>query len=133
MNTTLDICKRTREVAADTFAIALKALLQTKKPFSEIMLRDRWLKALRKHKDIFPDGWYMPPIHGIGVLFGQAKKDSRVNYTNLRDQKYLPQDDIFFSGENEMAYVYASPVDKQSGTIGDFGMVLYKGTDPLIQ
>lgn len=130
---TITACKKTRALAANTFAIALQTLQKNHTPFSEVMLRDAWLSELQKNQDIFPDGWYIPPPHGIGILFGPAIQNSRTNYRNLREEVYSPNPNIYFDNKNDMAYIYASPVDKKSGTIGDFGMVLYRGTDEKVK
>lgn len=132
-NSKLKICKQTRKIASDTLLVTLKKLLSSSKPISEVLFRDTWLLELRKHKQIFPDGWYMPPPHGMGVLFGNYNRTGRTNYRNLREKEYLPRNNIFLNNENELAYVYASPVDKKTGTIGDFGMTFYFGKNKFVQ
>lgn len=129
----IDICKRTRRIAADTLKTTLERVLKSKKTVSEVDFRDLWLKELRKHKEIFPDGWYMPPTHGIGVLFGTDNKNGRTNYDNLREKKYLPRRNMLLGKGNNLVYVYASPVDKKTGTIGDFGMSLYFGKNKSVE
>ena len=66
----LAICKQTRKVSSDSLLRTLTKALGTNDPISESQFRDFWLSELRTHKELFPDGWYTPPPHGIGVLFG---------------------------------------------------------------
>jgi hypothetical protein len=61
------------------------------------------------------------------VLFGTENKNSRQNYRSLRPKEIWPRDDIFLETPNQMAYLFASPVDKESGIIGDFGLSIYLG------
>lgn len=129
----LKICKQTRKIAADSLYVALKELLETKKEISEVILRNSWLSEMRKYENIFSDGWYIPPPHGIGVLFGSIDRKSRQNYKSLRPAKNWPQEGIFLDKKNEMAYVYASPVDRKTGIIGDMGMSLYFGNNKRIK
>ncbi|MBI4078780.1 MAG: M24 family metallopeptidase [Candidatus Levybacteria bacterium] len=122
-----EACKTTRKIATDSLVISLKELVNTDKPISEVVLRDRWLLEMRKHDSIFPDGWYTPPPHGIGVLFSTENDPTRTNYTTLRKVGYWPRDDVFLDRQKGIIMVYASPVDKATGTIGDFGLDLYLG------
>lgn len=129
----LTICKTTRQIAADTLFIALKKLLSSDKQISEVDLRDAWLFELRKHKEIFPEGWYIPPPHGIGVLFDTDKDSRRLNFLTLRDENYWPKETVFLDRLQGMITLYTSPVHKDSGIIGDFGMTLYFGKKKEIQ
>ena len=128
----LKACRSARVLAAQSLHTTLDTLLSHKQSISEVQLRDTWLAEMRRNSTIFPDGWYMPPPHGIGVLFGSAHKESRMNYSHLRLPQVWPRSDIMLGGKNEMAYLYASPVDKSTGIIGDFGMVIYLGNDNKI-
>lgn len=129
----LDVCKRTRKFASGAFLEALKTLLSQNCPFSEKDLSDKWLLGLRKNPQIFPDGWFIPPPHGITVLFGTDKDIKRVSPGVIRKEAYWPRDDIFLDLTNGIALVYASPVDRISGIIGDFGLAIYFGTNKRIQ
>src|SRR3989338_9581860 len=91
----LDICKQTRKAAADSLKNAFEKVLNNNQPISEVDLRDMWLLELRKHQEIFPDGWYTPPPHGIGVLFGTPENTKRINFPTLRTKDYWPRDDVF--------------------------------------
>src|SRR5436853_4201407 len=102
----LEVCKSTRKIAADSLAKVLKKLLKSKKPISEVMLRDAWLFEMRKNKNIFPDGWYMPPPHGIMVLFADEKNVQRFNYKSARPNETWPRDDIFLDLKKGIIYCY---------------------------
>jgi len=123
----LEICKSTRKIAADSLYTVLKKLLASTQLISEVMLRDEWLEEMQKNKTIFTEGWYIPPPHGMIVLFATDKKVERINYKSVRIEEKWPRNDIFLDKKNGLAYFYASPVDKQSGIIGDFGMTVYLG------
>lgn len=129
----LQIIKSTRKIAADTLFIVLKEAIQNSGSISEAEFRDKWLAQLRKHSEILPSGWYEPPPFGFGVLFADLHNLQRVSYDNLRLEKNWPQENIFLDKKNGLAYLFASPVDKQSGIIGDFGITIYFGNNnPII-
>lgn len=127
----LKICKQTREITADALYNALKKLLESKKPISEAMLRDAWLFELRKHSELFPDGWYMPPPHGLGVLFGTKENVGRLYFKSLRREKNFPRKDVFLNKKNGLVFLYAGPINRD-GIIGDMEMTLYFGRDKEI-
>jgi hypothetical protein len=122
----LDIYKATRKIASKSLANALRTIM-SRKSVSEVGLRGEWLKELRKHSEIFPDGWYMPPPHGIGVLFATDENPRRINFKTLRTKNYWPREDIVLNKKNGMLVVYASPVNRDGGIIGDFGLTIYLG------
>ena len=132
----LNVAVEARQIAAD----ALYKSVSTKsnpwdRTLSEAQLYTLWLGNMRNHEEIYPDGWYIrqdaPPPNGIGILAGPATLDSRVTYRSLRDPQNAPRPDIFFGGNNCMAYLYASPVHKQK-VIGDFGLTVYGGTNHTV-
>ncbi len=130
-----DICETTRKSASEALLNAISPIWGT--PFSEEQLRNLWLQELRKDKDLLPDGWYtsLPPKgppNGIGILFGSDKDPKRIDYDSLRPPKNHPQSKIFFDKKTGLAYIYASPVDRETGIIGDFGMTIYAGDKPEI-
>lgn len=125
---TLDACKKTRKIAADSLALALTSLLKTSREISEVMLRDAWLSEIRKHTGVFPEGWYIPPPHGMTVLFATETHTDRVCPQAIRPEKYWPKPDVYLDCAHGLAFVYASVVDKVTGMIGDFGLTLYFGS-----
>lgn len=133
MNDKLNICKKTRKIASNTLLITLKKLLSSNKPISEVLLRDTWLKELRKHKEIFPDGWYNPPPHGICVVFGNEDAFERINLESMRWEKFWSSDSVFLDKNKGIILAYASPVERESGVMGDFGVTLYLGKNSKIK
>ncbi len=129
----LDIIKQTRSISSNTLLETLKKLLQSDKKISEAYFRDQWLESLRRHPEIFSDGWYNPPPNGISVLFGTEDNTRRTSFKSLRPQEYWPSDEVFLNKDQGIAMFYASPVDKNSGMIGDFGLFIYFGKKPEIQ
>lgn len=128
----LEAVKHTRQIAADSLFVALTEL-QDIPTFSESQLADAWLANMRRYPAIFPDGWYTPPPHGVGVLIGSEGEKSRHNYKSLRLAEMWPKKDIHLSRINTLTYVYASPVHRRTCMIGDFGVTLYFGTNPAIK
>ncbi len=128
----LTTCTETRKIAVETLYITLKNVLSNKNPVSEIDFRDRWLLELRKYKEVFPDGWYMPPPQGIGVLFGADENTERLNYKSIRPPENWPQKNVFLDKNKGLAYLFACPVDKKTGIIGDFGVTIYFGKNKRI-
>lgn len=130
----LSAFKETREIARGSFATVLSELLESEKNFSEVDLRDKWLVEIQKSGKVFDDGWYSPPPHGVGVLFASDnEEDLRTDYGTLRTEDKWPRDDVFFDREHGLMLVYASPIEKDSGVIGDFGMTVYVGKRPEVQ
>jgi len=109
------------------FQYALRYLL-SESGKSEVELRDLWLNNLRRY-DIFPDGWYIPPEHGIGVVFGSDNDLDGLNFHTLRSTSV--RNYKFLDDRAGLAYVYASPVGGNF-MIGDFGMTIYFGQDSMI-
>jgi len=125
----IEICKRTREYAQKSLFEVIQKIINNNLTLSEEEVRDMWIFELRKNNDIFKDGWYSPPPNGIGILIGtdNDEEDSRLNYKSLRPEEVWPRNDIKLNTENGIIYAYASPVDKKTGIIGDFGITLYFG------
>jgi hypothetical protein len=129
----LDACIKTRKIATDTFETALREALNRSKPVSEVGLRDMWLDKLRQHTSIFPEGWYTPPPHGMFVQFAADTDTSRVNQKSNRPPEAWPRDDVFLDRKHGIVNAYASPVDRATGMIGDFGVTVYFGDNAEIQ
>ena len=116
----------TGQCLAQSFEIAQKESL------SEKALADISLSYLRKNKDLFEDGWYAPPPHGIITVFG--KKDDnykKVSQPSFRPESEWPQDRQHYN-INDIVLFYASPIDRKTGLIGDFGLNIYSGPDKAI-
>lgn len=128
----LEIVAKTRQITAQSFINTLKSLLKISIPISETLLRDQWHDQLIKNYSIYPKGWYLPPPHGIGVLFGTEINYQRMNYQSLRPEISWPKDNIFLDKNKGIIYVFFSPVDKSTGMIGDWGMTIYFGKNPDI-
>jgi hypothetical protein len=123
----------TRLVASRSLLKALTYLLKDKERISEVSLCNKWLEEMRKDNNIFSDGWYNPPPHGLSVLFGTDDNFDRISPSTLRPPESWPRSDIFLNRRNGIISVYASPVNKKTGMIGDFGLTLYFGTNQQIK
>jgi hypothetical protein len=132
-NTKLQACKATRVLAARSLCASLEDLRQHNEPISEVALRDKWLAIVRKHPSVFCDGWYTPPPHGIGMLFGTESRNSRHNHESLRSEKNWPQAHVVLDDQHPLLYGYASFVERTTGMLGDFGITLYFGNEPVIK
>lgn len=133
MSSNCNIYKKNRAITADSFLVVLKELLKTNEPISEIDLRDKWREELRKHKQFFPDGWYTPPPHGISIIFSTDENFQRTNFKSFRWEKYWPSTSSFLDTSKGFIVAYASPVDRKTGIIGDFGLTLYFGKNEKIK
>lgn len=89
----LEICKNTRKTVSEALFKTLNRLI-SRKNVSEVDFRDEWLGQIRKDPQIFKDGWYIPPSHGMAVLFATDKDPERVSIKSLRSKEYLPRNDI---------------------------------------
>lgn len=101
--------------------------------FSEAALAREWCARLGEDKTFYNRGWYDPPPGGTIVLCG--KKDdayARIDAPSFRPESLWPKDDII-CGNEDILTVYVSPVCRASGLMGDFGLSLYRGTDPAIR
>jgi hypothetical protein len=129
----LKICKQTRKIAAEALYKTLQKVLKSKKPISEVDFRNMWLLEMRKSDSIFPDGWYTPPPHGMGVLFATGDDYKRIKFKSLRMKDYWPRKDVYLDKDNGYLLFYCSPVDRKTFAIGDFGLSIYLGKDKKIQ
>lgn len=128
----IEAVRQTRKIASESLYSVLRSFVEGEVLISEAQLRDRWFTAMRRLPSAYSDGWYVPPPHGIGVLFGTENDYARMNYTSLRLQDNWPRDDIFLDTKTGIIYCYASPVDRKTGMIGDFGITIYFGRNPAI-
>ena len=127
-NKKLQVCKETRKIATDALAKALRKSLR-KNRISEKEFRDLWLGELRKNPKIFPNGWYIPPPNGLIILFATVKNPKRVLYPNMRLEETWPRDDVYLDKTDGILAFYGSPVDKESGIIGDTEVMIYLGNN----
>jgi hypothetical protein len=67
------------------------------------------------------------------VLFGTDQDPQRVNYKSIRPEDKWPREDVFLDIKKGIAYLFASPVDKKTGIIGDFGITIYFGKNAAIK
>lgn len=129
----LELCKRIRSYAAESLYKVLREVLADPNSVSEAAFRDNWLEKLRRHPNIFPNGWYEPPPHGIGVLFATDDNPHRASPKSIRPQEYWPKDNISLNKNKGILFLYASPITKDdSGIIGDFGLTIYLGKNSKI-
>lgn len=131
----LTVCKKTRGFVARAFKTVLAKALASKERVSEIQFRDAWIAEMQKNKRLSKTGWYMPPPKGVCILFGNDKQGekNRINFKSIRPKEMWPRDDILLERKNGLIFAYASPVDKQTGIIGDFEITLYFGKNEEIQ
>ena len=130
----LKLCQNTREKAAESCLGALETVFNSSKKIYEIEFKDLWLNELSKYSNIEKDGWYDHPPSGIAVLFSDGSNLDRVNYSNLRPEKYWPRDDIYFDPKG-LGYLFASPysIINNIPIIGDFGFTYYLGKTQKIK
>jgi hypothetical protein len=121
--------ERTRLGAAGVLANALRA---AQGDFSEQGLRDAWRAELRADPALHEDGWYDPPPGGLIVWVAKAQDGfTRAHTTSFRPETAWPGPTRYAPGD--VLYAYASPVDRASALIGDFGLSLYNGPDPAVR
>jgi hypothetical protein len=126
----IGIIQRTREIAAVALADALDYRLEAS---SERAIRDRWIQIIGKTASLCPEGWYQPPPTGASILIGHPEDGfARMNYDSLRNPAIWPRNDISLR-DDSLIYAYASPIDRNTGLIGDIGLTLYRGTDQSIR
>lgn len=129
----LQACKILRTKNSQSLNEILESILKTEKPISEKTVVDLWLHKLRTDVSLFNEGWYMPPPHGIAVLFASPENVERVSYKSLRVKEFWPQNNILLNKTKDLVVLYSSPVDKKTGVIGDFGLTLYLGNNQKIK
>lgn len=123
-----EICKQTRKIATNALAQTLKKALKNNR-ISEKQFRDLWLEELRKSPKLFPSGWYVPPPNGLIVLFASTKNPKRVLYPSMRPEETWPQEHVYLDKTDGVLAFYASPVDTQSGIIGNTEVMVYLGNN----
>lgn len=124
----VNFCIHTRTIATKIF----QQLLQDQEHgTSEAQFCDKLKQNFAEHSDLYDSGWYVPPPFGMSALFATPRNIERVHFDSLRPEKSWPRGDIVL-GPDTLGMVYASPVHKPSGTIGDYAATFYNGTDQKI-
>lgn len=126
----IEICLQTRELGVKTLVNTLREF--ENKNASEKEVKDSWLNHLTTNKSVFNQGWYDPPPEGTSVLCANKSNLERLSFPCLRFEEYWPKTDIFVDLEDP-TFFYCSPVDKNTGVIGDFSVTLYRGDDQKIK
>jgi len=127
MSDLIDTVIRTRKTSAD---ILVKALVNID-DLSEIEIKEKILTEIKKHEELYPEGYYNPPPNGMAVLLDQ-KPFERFKYDSLRNPKYWANKTSKLKKET-VGMIYFSPVDRKTKMIGDIGVTIYKGIDLEIQ
>lgn len=125
---TINICKETREWLSHT----ISNLLRKQNGISEKQFAANLDAQIKVNPNLRPEGWYAPPPNGVAALFSISDDFSRLKFDTLRKEEYWPQDG-FKLLDDSAGILYASPIHKLSGTIGDFGITIYKGNNPNVQ
>jgi len=118
-----------REFASDTL---FRTFLSTRYEVSELRFAETWLERLRQNDTLFAEGWYQPPPSGVVVLFGEAPLFERFQFSSLRAQEHWPKETNYLDHES-LIYAYYSPVNIESGLIGDMAITLYRGANVEVQ
>ncbi len=128
MSELIETIARARQTTADIVASSLQNI----EGASEAEVRDRILAGIAGHKEFYPRGWYDPPAGGIALLFGDKPYD-RLKFDSLRNPEFFPSAASRFSKKKTVGIVYASPVDRATGMIGDFSCTVYGGSNRRLQ
>jgi hypothetical protein len=123
----IDTCLQTRRWLAD----AIVQLLKDNERVSEAQFASTLASLIRTNTSLRGEGWYAPPPAGIAALFGPSDNFDRLQFDTLRKKDYWPGTDHAL-GNDCVGIIYASPIDRASGIIGDFGMTIYRGDDPTV-
>jgi hypothetical protein len=95
----------------------------------EAGLVEQWRDRLQAAGRFRPDGWYVPPPHGMSILIGESPAYDRVDFATLRAKGQWPDPGIRLSDASVLC-AYASPIDRtRPGLISDVGVTLYRGDD----
>jgi hypothetical protein len=119
-----------RRSAARALATVLAELKDTHP--SEVALRDAWHERLVENPVTCPEGWYIPPPHGIVLAVGNPPLFNRVNTPTFRPEPTWPSPHHRLNRES-LLFVYSSRIHQVTGAIGDIGCSLYRGGSPAIQ
>jgi Metallopeptidase family M24 len=121
------VCAATRTWAASVVADSLKPGVE----ISEAEFSQFALNAFSKNADVTQSGWYEPPPGGVAALFAVPPDYERLEFDTLRKETYWPQKDRILS-QDGVGLLYVSPVHRETGIIGDFGITVYRGSSPEV-
>ena len=125
----VDICTRLRSSMASLISITAATEAVSEKEFCQSLL----INGLAKNPNVYPEGWYAPPPSGVAALFGRPDDNyERLKFDTLRKEQFWPRPDKLLAKEGGVGIIYASPVDIESGIIGDFGISVCIGCDKKI-
>lgn len=131
MNETLCRIEELRVFTGECLAKAFTTAQEQR--LSEKALTDLCLSYLQQDKNLYNDGWYAPPPHGIITIFGKKSDGfAKVNRPSFRPESQWPKRDLYYDPEDIVLF-YASPIDRKTGLIGDFGLCLYNGSDKAVK
>jgi hypothetical protein len=125
--TTINTCAKLRSWVAESMISALSK----HDPISETEFTCSLQNAFSKNPSIHSGGWYNPPPSGIAVLFATPNDYKRLQFDTLRKEEFWPKDKYKLENAG-IGILYASPIDINSGIIGDFGISIYKGKEKRI-
>ncbi len=128
MENTINICERTRDWLSHT----ISSTLSRQNDISEKQFATIIGAHIRDNSDLHHEGWYAPPPNGISALFSRSNDFDRLKYDTLRKEEHWPQEEFKLLKESAGA-LYASPIHRVTGTIGDFGMTVYRGNNKNVQ
>jgi hypothetical protein len=127
----VEIIAATRRAAVKSLCQVLTAGLEAN--LSEQEIRDRWHAGLQANPKLLSEGWYAPPPHGIIVVIGSPEDGfSRNGTPSFRGQQAWPSAERWLKQESLLT-VYASPIDRDTGLIGDIMATIYWGQDAALQ
>jgi hypothetical protein len=124
----IQTCLATRNWLAQ----AANNILQSNNNISEQQFAALLKAQFKNNNNLHSKGWYEPPPDGISALFSSSDNFNRLQYDTLRKQQFWPQANYKFD-KNGAGMLYASPIDKASGIIGDWGITIYRGEDASVQ
>ena len=124
----IEHCKYAREAAA----VATAKVFENLKEGSEIDFVHALSAMLQDDSHLFEEGWYSPPLKGMQFLFGSPDSNARLTYDSLRKPEHWPSKEHIYT-KGSVGAMYASPVHKDSGVFGDFGLSVYAGDDVAVQ
>ncbi len=125
---TINVCEKTREWLSKR----ISNLLNKEKDISEKQFATVLTTEIKNNPDLQPEGWYAPPPAGIAALFSSLGNFDRLGFDTLRKEQYWPQEQYRLL-KDSAGILYASPIHKLSGTIGDFGITIYRGNNSKVQ